>query len=126
MKDHLMRGLEALFALMESRKKRKNLPPVIEGLEDRVTPAFDMTIGAGANAGVNVARVGNVTTVTANATGALVSVNFLAAEFAAGNDVIIDNGSVVATSQEVGAIVWTAPLALGAIPSSGLGRTLTI
>lgn len=126
MKDHLMRGLEALFALMESRKKRKNLPLVIEGLEDRVTPAFDMTIGAGANAGVNVQRVGNVTTVTANATGALVSVNFLAAEFAAGNDVIIDNGSGTATPAEVGAIVWTAPLALGAIPSSGLGRTLTI
>lgn len=126
MKDHLMRGLEALFALMESRTKRRTLPPVIEGLEDRVTPAFDMTIGAGANAGVTVARAGSLTTVTANATGALVSVDFLEAEFAAGNDVIIDNGNGTATPAEVGAIVWTAPLALGAIPSSGLGRTLTI
>lgn len=126
MKEHLLRALEALFGRSESRKRPEAARLAVEGLEDRLTPAFDMTIGAGANAFVTVNTNGNQTTVTANATGAVVSVDFLSAQFAAGNDVTINNGSGTATPAEVGAIVWTAPLNLGAIPSSGLGRTLTI
>lgn len=98
----------------------------LEGLEDRLTPAFDMTIATGANANVTVATVGNQTTVTANATAAVVSVEFLAAQFAAGNDVTISNGAGAATPVEVGAINWTSPLDLAGSTPSGLGRTLTI
>lgn len=126
MKEYLLRSLEALFARSESRRKPKAAQLAVEGLENRLTPAFDMTIGSGANAFVTVSTNGNQTLVTANATGALVSVNFLAAQFAAGNDVTINNGSGTATPPDEGKILWTAPLDLGAIPSSGLGRTLTI
>jgi hypothetical protein len=62
-------------------------------LEDRITPAFNMTLSLNATVGVNESTVGATTTFTATASGANVSWQDVDNSLAAGNSVVINSGS---------------------------------
>jgi fibronectin-binding autotransporter adhesin len=62
-------------------------------LEDRVTPAFNLTLSSIATVGVSSSTVAGVTTFTATATGANLNVSDIAGQLIAGNSVIVTSGS---------------------------------
>ena len=62
-------------------------------LEDRITPAFNMTLSLNATVGVTTATVAGTTTFTATATGANLQWQDLFNAFVAGNNVVVNSGS---------------------------------
>ena len=73
--------------------------PFVEHLEERVLPAFNLSISNAATTGVAVTGG----TFTATATGANINVGDLVSALNAGNDVAVSNGT---TGTEAGDIVW--------------------
>jgi len=126
----LNRWMKSLFGQEAERVNSKPVkgPMVLEALESRTNPAFNLTIGGGTLTGVTQTINAGTMTLTANATGANIPVdviaNFLAGTV--GNTVLISNG---AGGTEPGNISWlTNPLdcagnKFGAI---GLNNNLTI
>src|SRR5262245_27995491 len=106
--------------LDSSRPNKGNRRPQrrlrLEALEDRLAPAFNLTVGTGATAGVATTVSGTTTTFTANATGAFLSVADVVTALATGN-VVVDSGS---TGTENGDITISA-----GITSPVAGSTLT-
>ncbi len=62
-------------------------------LEDRITPAFNMTLSNFANVGVTLTTAGTTTTFTATATGANVAWGSINAALATGNSVVVTTGT---------------------------------
>lgn len=84
--------------------KRSNRPVLLlEPLENRVLPAFNLSI-AGADVAVSIVDAAGVRTITATGTGASVNVATIQSGLSSGLDVVIDNGS---TGAENGTITWT-------------------
>src|SRR5438552_14368418 len=77
------------------RTPRRHYRPLVEQLESRELLAFDMTISASPTVHVTKSTnpIVDVTTFTANASGANVSVTDITTELTGGNDVVISSGS---------------------------------
>jgi sugar lactone lactonase YvrE len=102
-------GFESDRAL-GSRRQRYRL--VVELLEHRLTPAYNLTIGAGPTAGVSHDSTGDF---TANAPGATIAVSDILADLSAGKSVTIKSGS---GGGQAGDIIWRAGHALiAALPA---------
>jgi sugar lactone lactonase YvrE len=101
--------------------RKSSFRPAVESLERRLVPAFNLTIGTGATAGVVHDTAGNY---TANATGANVSVTDILRDLQAGKGVHIGNGG---TGSEAGNITWLggSDLDYHGIGAGGLGLTIT-
>src|SRR2546430_13448415 len=76
-------------------KPRRHYRPLVEQLESRELLAFDTTLSASPTVHVTKSTnpIVDVTTFTANASGANVSVTDIATELTGGNDVAISSGS---------------------------------
>src|SRR5947209_10531981 len=90
----------------------------ITALEDRITPAFNLSISSAATVGMTQQLVANTVTFTATASGANLNFNDLGAQLNAGHSVVVDSGS---TGSEPGNITCnggfgTAPIS----PNTGL------
>jgi sugar lactone lactonase YvrE len=102
--------------------RRKPSPRLaVESLETRLVPAFNLTIGTGATAGVAHDSAGHF---TANAHGAAIAVSDILADLRAGKSVNISDGS---TGSEAGNINWLSGNDLGysGIGAGGLGLTIS-
>src|SRR5438046_1390872 len=74
---------------------RRHYRPLVEQLESRELLAFDMTLSASPTVHVTTTtnKITGVTTFTANASGANVSVTDITTELKGSNDVVISSGS---------------------------------
>lgn len=91
--------------------------PVVEGLEERLAPAFDLLIStAPTNTAVSKVTDNGLTTFTAIGTGANLSGNDVMAELNAGNNVLVTSGT---GGNEAGSITLTAGISFtGPAPRS--------
>lgn len=71
-------------------------PQPLLRLEDRITPAFNTTLSLAATTlgSVDVAMAAGTTTFTAKAAGANINIADIAAQLTAGNNVVVDSGSM--------------------------------
>lgn len=111
----LARGLRCTA---QARPRRYR--PTLEALENRIVPAFNLTIAGGNAANFNVVNYGGA--ITAIGSGATLNVSTIYSDLAAGDDVVINNNS---QGSEAGNITWssTADLDVSALPA---GRSLII
>lgn len=99
--------------------RRNYVRPSLEALEDRVVPAFDLSVSTGLTANVSVNTAAGVTTYTATGTGATVNNADIVAQLNLGNNVVISSGS---TGAEAGTIT-----VVNGVVYTGLGaRSLTL
>jgi hypothetical protein len=99
-------------------RRRYSHKPVVEGLEERVVPAFDLTVGAGqATANISSVSVLGTTTFTPTASGAFLNANDI---FTA-----LSSGNVVVTSGALGAETGNITIAAGLTGPNGLNNSLT-
>ncbi|HEY1379409.1 MAG TPA: VCBS repeat-containing protein [Gemmataceae bacterium] len=84
-------------------------------LEDRVVPAFNMTLSVNATVGVTAATVATTTTFTATATGANLNWHDVENALLVGNSVVIDSGS---TGSEAGNITDQTGAQLASLPGN--------
>jgi hypothetical protein len=103
-----------------TRKSKIASQPLLR-LEDRVTPAFNMTLSlAATNAAVSKATVAGTTTFTAIATGANLNFSDIGTELSAGHNVVVDSGS---TGTEAGNIATSGFTGVSAGIPAGLSLT---
>jgi hypothetical protein len=118
-KSWLSSVFQPRLPIRSSRKTLHWARPTLEALEDRVVPAFNLTIGTGATTAVSVLNG----TFTATGTGANINVADIRSALLAGQDVVISNGS---SGAETGNIDW-ASTASTDLNLDGIGtRSLSI
>lgn len=93
----------SLFARTAPVKKVTSLKylPSFMGLEERITPAFNVSLSLDSTVGMTMMTAAGTTTFTANATGANLSFADIGTELLAGKNVVVDTGS---TGTEAGNI----------------------
>jgi Domain of unknown function DUF11/FG-GAP-like repeat len=100
-----------------ARQLPRRQRPELEALEDRVVPAFNLTIST--NSTVGVIQSGGI--FAANATGANINVAAILFQLNVGNDITISNGT---TGTEAGNITWLAAANLNY--QGAAARSLTV
>ena len=113
---HRTRGSAARARSPRSASHR--ICPRLEYLEERVVPAFNLTISNATTVGVT--QVGGA--FTASSTAANINVSDLLSALNAGNDLTISNGP---TGTEAGDIVWQAGASLTYTNAAARSLTLT-
>lgn|GEM_PF-1949854 len=94
------------FLRAKRRTRSSRLPRAAQILEQRVLPAFDLTIGVGATIGVTETTAG---VFEATETGAFLNVADIQSRLAAGDNVTVSTG---ADGSEGGSLVWNADAVL--------------